>query len=37
MKTLKPKQIALVIDKLVSKKIRSHIDAVLDYCKEKEI
>ena len=32
-----PKQFALVIEKRASKKKISHMDAVLDYCNEKEI
>ena len=32
-----PKQFALVIEKQASKKKISHMDAVLDYCSEKEI
>jgi len=32
-----PKQFALVIEKIASKKRISHMDAVLDYCREKEI
>ena len=32
-----PKQFALVIEKRVSQKKISHMDAVLDYCNEKEI
>ena len=32
-----PKQFALMIEKRASKKKISHMDAVLDYCNEKEI
>ena len=32
-----PKQFALVIEKRASQKKLSHMDAVLDYCNEKEI
>ena len=32
-----PKQFALVIEKRASQKKISHMDAVLDYCNEKEI
>ena len=32
-----PKQFALIIEKLASTKKISHMDAVLDYCSEKEI
>ena len=32
-----PKQFALVIEKIASKKRISHMEAVLDYCREKEI
>ena len=32
-----PKQFALLIEKRASKKRISHMEAVLDYCQEKEI
>ena len=32
-----PKQFALVIEKIASKKRISHMEAALDYCREKEI
>ena len=32
-----PKQFAILIEKRASKKKISHMDAVLDYCSEKEI
>ena len=32
-----PKQFALIIEKRASKKRLTHMEAVLDYCREKEI